>query len=49
MSEVVFDASALLILLNAESGAAEVAGYIPGAAINTVNLSKVIAKLAENK
>ena len=47
MSEVVLDASALLALLNREPGAEEVEKTIPGAAIGAVNLSEVVAKLAE--
>lgn len=45
MTEVVLDASALLALLNDEPGADVIAGYIPGAVINAVNLSEVIGKL----
>lgn len=48
MSRVVLDASALLALLNAEPGSKEVESAIPGAAISTVNLSEVVAKLVEN-
>lgn len=47
MAEVVIDASALLALMNAESGAKIVAEAIPGAAISAVNLSEVVAKLSE--
>jgi PIN domain nuclease of toxin-antitoxin system len=47
VAEVVLDASALLALLNAEPGSEEVEGTIPGAAISTVNLSEVVAKLVE--
>lgn len=47
MADVVLDASALLALLNAEPGSEEVEGTIPGAAISTVNLSEVVAKLVE--
>ncbi|HVG10356.1 MAG TPA: type II toxin-antitoxin system VapC family toxin [Thermoanaerobaculia bacterium] len=47
MSEVVLDASAVLALLNREPGAEEVEKTIPGAAIGAVNLSEVVAKLAE--
>ena len=42
------DASALLALLNRESGYEEVAGAIPHAAISAVNFSEVVAKLADN-
>ena len=48
MSNVVLDASALLTLLNDEPGAEEVARNVPGAAISSVNLSEVVAKLADN-
>lgn len=48
MSNVVLDASALLALLNNETGADKVAEFIPGAVINAVNLSEVAAKLSEN-
>jgi PIN domain nuclease of toxin-antitoxin system len=47
LSEVVLDASAVLALLNAEPGGEKVEETIPGAAISTVNLSEVVAKLAE--
>ena len=45
----VIDASALLALLQDENGADEVVEAIAdGAAISTVNLSEVLAKLAEH-
>ncbi|MCC0806659.1 type II toxin-antitoxin system VapC family toxin [Methylobacterium sp. W2] len=48
MSErIVFDASALLCLLNAEPGCEAVAETLPFAVIGAVNLSEVVAKLAE--
>jgi PIN domain nuclease of toxin-antitoxin system len=47
LSEVVLDASALLALLNDEPGAEEVEKTVPGAIISAVNLSEVVAKLAE--
>ncbi|QSV55238.1 MAG: type II toxin-antitoxin system VapC family toxin [Dolichospermum sp. UKL201] len=47
MSEVVVDASAILALLNQETGSEEVSRFIGKAAISTVNLSEVIAKLAD--
>ncbi|MTJ09189.1 MULTISPECIES: PIN domain-containing protein [unclassified Anabaena] len=47
MSEVVLDASAILALLNQETGSKEVLNFIGKAAISTVNLSEVIAKLAD--
>lgn len=43
----VLDASALLVLLNAESGAEVVSRALPQGVISAVNLSEVIAKLAE--
>jgi len=45
---VVLDASALLALLQAEPGAARVATLLPDAAVSAVNLSEVVAKLAEH-
>jgi PIN domain nuclease of toxin-antitoxin system len=48
MSNAVLDASALLAVLNEETGAERVERYIPGAIINAVNLSEVIGKLAES-
>ena len=47
MSEVVLDASALLALLQQERGHEEVARVVPNAAMGTVNLSEVVAKLAD--
>jgi len=47
VSPVVVDASALLALLNGEPGAERVAEALPGAAISAVNLSEVVAKLAD--
>lgn len=47
MSEVVVDASAVLALLNQETGSEEVSQFIGNAAISAVNLSEVIAKLAD--
>ncbi|MBD2446790.1 type II toxin-antitoxin system VapC family toxin [Nostoc sp. FACHB-152] len=47
MSKVVIDASAVLALLNQESGSEEILQYIGNAAISSVNLSEVIAKLAD--
>ena len=49
VSEVVLDASALMALLNSESGAELVAEAIPDAAISAVNFSEVVAKLAESR
>jgi PIN domain nuclease of toxin-antitoxin system len=47
LSEVVVDASAILALLNQEKGSEEVARFMGKAAISSVNLSEVIAKLAD--
>jgi len=48
MSSAVLDASALLALLNGEPGAEVVAAALgQGASIGAVNLSEVVAKLAE--
>ena len=41
------DASALLVLLNGEPGADVVAQALPGGVISAVNVSEVVAKLAE--
>ena len=46
-SAVVLDASALLALLNAEPGAARVAAVLTRAVVSSVNLSEVVAKLAD--
>ncbi|MBN1369816.1 MAG: type II toxin-antitoxin system VapC family toxin [Dehalococcoidaceae bacterium] len=47
MSKTVVDASALLALLNGESGSGIVAEALPGGLISSVNLSEVAAKLFE--
>jgi ribonuclease VapC len=47
VSKVVLDASALLALLHGEPGSQAVESTIPGAAISTVNMSEVVAKLSE--
>ncbi|MEK7849029.1 MAG: type II toxin-antitoxin system VapC family toxin [Chloroflexota bacterium] len=47
MAEVVLDASALLALLNREPGAESVAAVLPGAALSTLNLAEVVAKLSD--
>ena len=47
MSKVVLDASALLALLQDEPGGDRVLESLPGAFISSVNLSEVVAKLAE--
>lgn len=44
---VVLDASALMSLLGGEQGINVVTDEVPGAAISAVNLSEVIAKLAD--
>jgi PIN domain nuclease of toxin-antitoxin system len=47
MADAVLDASALLALLNAEPGADLVAAALPEAIISAINLSEVVAKLAD--
>jgi PIN domain nuclease of toxin-antitoxin system len=47
VSEFVLDASAVLAFLNQETGAETIAPYLAKAAMSAVNLSEVIAKLAE--
>jgi ribonuclease VapC len=47
VSEVVLDASALMAVLREEPGAAAVEAVLDNAAISTVNLSEVQAKLVE--
>ncbi|WP_044076860.1 type II toxin-antitoxin system VapC family toxin [Prochlorothrix hollandica] len=47
MSKVVVDASAVLALLNQENGSETIAQLIDDAVISAVNLSEVIAKLAD--
>ena len=47
MSEVVLDASALLALLNAETGCDAVADALPDSVVSAVNLAEVVGKLAE--
>ncbi len=44
---VVVDASAILALLNSETGADVVAKAIPGATVSAVNFSEVVAKLGD--
>lgn len=46
MGKVVLDASALLALLNVETGAEVVAESVTEAVINAVNLSEVVGKLS---
>jgi len=45
MSEVVFDASALLALIQEEPGSKAVESYLGRAVVSTVNLSEVVAQL----
>jgi PIN domain nuclease of toxin-antitoxin system len=47
VSEIVLDASALMAVLREEPGAAAVEAVLDAAAISTVNLSEVQAKLVE--
>jgi PIN domain nuclease of toxin-antitoxin system len=47
MPDAVLDASALLALLQDEPGSERVLATLPGALISAVNLSEVVAKLAE--
>ena len=47
MSDAVLDASAILALLNREPCGKKVAQVLPNAAVSTVNLSEVVAKLSE--
>ena len=47
MNKVVVDASAILALLNQEKGSEEISQWIGNAVISSVNLSEVVAKLAE--
>ena len=47
MSKVVLDASALLALIHGEPGQEVVTSVIADASISSVNLSEVVAKLAE--
>ena len=47
MADVVLDASALLALINDEPGAVVTSQALPGAKMSALNLSEVVAKLAE--
>ncbi len=47
MGRVVLDASALLVLINGETGAAAVAETLEDAVVSAVNLSEVVGKLLE--
>ena len=46
MSEIVLDASAVLALLNAETGAGVVQEALPDSVISSVNLAEVVTRLA---
>ena len=46
MANYVLDASALLALLNAETGAELVQDFLPDASISTVNLAEVVTRLS---
>jgi PIN domain nuclease of toxin-antitoxin system len=48
VTETVLDASALLALLNGEPGSETVAAVVSEAVISSVNLSEVVAKLADH-
>lgn len=48
MSRYILDASAILALLNNEPGSEIVINALPEAAIGSVNLSEVVAKLADS-
>ena len=48
MSETVLDASAILALLQGERGSENVLQALPGAVVSSVNLSEVVAKLADH-
>ena len=48
MSNYVLDASAILALLNNESGSEIVVNVLTEAVISSVNLSEIVAKLADN-
>jgi PIN domain nuclease of toxin-antitoxin system len=48
VADVVFDASAVLALLNGEPGADQAQAQLSSAVIGTVNLSEVLAKLLES-
>lgn len=47
INKVVVDASAVLALLNQEDGSEEISQLIGNAVISSVNLSEVVAKLAD--
>ena len=48
MTNVVLDASALLALLQDEQGSEIVAEHLPDAAMSTVNLAEVVARLTDH-
>lgn len=47
MSDCVLDASAILVVLNHETGSSKVEALLPGGFASTVNLAEVAGKLAE--
>ena len=47
MSDVVLDASAVLAVLNGETGAGEVWQHLPGARVSALNAAEVAAKLVD--
>lgn len=47
MSERVWDASALLALLNDEPSTVDLPALLPGAVVSAVNLSEVVTKLSD--
>jgi len=48
VSDVILDSSALLAVLRAEPGAERVEAHLEDAGVGAVNLSEVVAKLAED-
>ena len=49
MSRTVLDASAILALIHREPGADVVVEALPNAAVSTVNLAEVVARLSDRK
>jgi PIN domain nuclease of toxin-antitoxin system len=47
MSNLILDASAILVLLNRESGSEKVEAMLPGAFVSSVNVAEVAGKLAD--
>jgi ribonuclease VapC len=47
MSDWILDASAILVLLNRESGSEKVEALLPGAFVSSVNVAEVASKLAD--